>query len=316
MKNTQRNELAVCGFAAVKTLEKINSQKIRRLYFMEEKAPLFGGLCKKMAASKRPYNKVADSVELEKLCGSVHHQGVVAMIDTPVILPLNTEITARWVEQKEDAVILDRVGNANNLGAIVRSAAFFGIKNIVIPLDESQSSITTSSYRVAEGGMEFVNIYSVRSIPFLLKDMKGKMARFGTSLKAQKKVSEMKGTKVDQVYIGSCTNGRISDLRVAAEILKGHKISEGVRGIVSPATPLVYKMALEEGIIKIFMDAGFCVTNPTCGACLGMSNGVLAEGEVCASTTNRNFNGRMGKGGMVHLMSPATAAATAITAFT
>lgn len=127
-----------------------------------------------------------------------------------------------------------------------------------------------------------------------------------------RKVSEMKGTKVDQVYIGSCTNGRISDLRVAAEILKGHKIAEGVRGIVSPATPLVYKMALEEGIIKIFMDAGFCVTNPTCGACLGMSNGVLAEGEVCASTTNRNFNGRMGKGGMVHLMSPATAAATAI----
>ena len=127
-----------------------------------------------------------------------------------------------------------------------------------------------------------------------------------------KKVSEMKGTKVNKVYIGSCTNGRISDLRVAAQILKGHKIAEGVRGIVSPATPLIYKMALDEGLISIFMDAGFCVTNPTCGACLGMSNGVLAEGEVCASTTNRNFNGRMGKGGMVHLMSPATAAATAI----
>lgn len=127
-----------------------------------------------------------------------------------------------------------------------------------------------------------------------------------------KKVSEMKGTKVDQVYIGSCTNGRISDLRVAAEVLKGKKIASGVRGIVSPATPLVYKKALKEGLIDIFMDAGFCVTNPTCGACLGMSNGVLAEGEVCASTTNRNFNGRMGKGGMVHLMSPATAAATAI----
>jgi len=127
-----------------------------------------------------------------------------------------------------------------------------------------------------------------------------------------KKVSEMKGTKVDQVYIGSCTNGRISDLRIAASILKGHHIANGVRGIVSPATPKVYKMALDEGLLAIFMDAGFCVTNPTCGACLGMSNGVLAEGEVCASTTNRNFNGRMGKGGMVHLMSPATAAATAI----
>ena len=135
---------------------------------------------------------------------------------------------------------------------------------------------------------------------------------FGYKPDQVKKVSDMKGTKVNQVYIGSCTNGRISDLRIAAEVLKGHKLHEGVRGIVSPATPSIYKQALKEGIIDIFMEAGFCVTNPTCGACLGMSNGVLANGEVCASTTNRNFNGRMGKGGMVHLMSPATAAATAI----
>ncbi|MFZ2633087.1 MAG: 3-isopropylmalate dehydratase large subunit [Desulfosalsimonadaceae bacterium] len=127
-----------------------------------------------------------------------------------------------------------------------------------------------------------------------------------------KPVAEMKGTPVDQVYIGSCTNGRIEDLRVAAEVLKGRKISDSLRGVVSPATPAIFQQALDEGIIKIFMDAGFCVTNPTCGACLGMSNGVLAEGEVCASTTNRNFFGRMGKGGMVHLMSPATAAATAV----
>jgi 3-isopropylmalate/(R)-2-methylmalate dehydratase large subunit len=95
-------------------------------------------------------------------------------------------------------------------------------------------------------------------------------------------------------------------------VLKGHKIHDRVRGIVSPATPEIYRQALDEGIIGIFMDAGFCVTNPTCGACLGMSNGVLAANEVCASTTNRNFYGRMGKGGMVHLMSPATAAASAI----
>lgn len=127
-----------------------------------------------------------------------------------------------------------------------------------------------------------------------------------------KDVSEMAGTAVDQVYIGSCTNGRIEDLRVAASYLKGRKIADTVRGIVSPATPKVFREADEEGIIKIFMDAGFCVTNPTCGACLGMSNGVLAPGEVCASTTNRNFNGRMGKGGMVHLMSPAVAAVTAL----
>ena len=125
-------------------------------------------------------------------------------------------------------------------------------------------------------------------------------------------IREMEGTKVDQVYIGSCTNGRLEDLRIAASVLKGKRIAPNVRAIVSPATPLVFRQALAEGIIQIFMDAGFCVTNPTCGACLGMSNGVLANGEVCASTTNRNFNGRMGKGGMVHLMSPASAAATAI----
>jgi len=128
-----------------------------------------------------------------------------------------------------------------------------------------------------------------------------------------KPVGEMAGTPVDQVYIGTCTNGRIEDLRIAAEILRGRKIADSVRAIVSPATPKIFQQALDEGIIQVFMDAGFCVTNPTCGACLGMSNGVLSDGEVCASTSNRNFNGRMGKGGMVHLMSPATAAASAVT---
>jgi len=135
---------------------------------------------------------------------------------------------------------------------------------------------------------------------------------FGYKPDQVKSVVEMQGTKVDQIYIGSCTNGRIEDLREAAKVLKGKSISEDVRGIVSPATPDIYAKALKEGIIEIFQSAGFCVTNPTCGACLGMSNGVLAEGEVCASTTNRNFNGRMGKGGTVHLMSPATAAASAL----
>lgn len=137
-------------------------------------------------------------------------------------------------------------------------------------------------------------------------------ATFGFKPDQVKPVSEMSGTPIDQVYIGSCTNGRIEDLRIAAQVLEGQKISDRVRGIVSPATPHIYAQAVQEGIIQTFMEAGFCVTNPTCGACLGMSNGVLAEGEACASTTNRNFNGRMGKGGMVHLMSPATAAASAV----
>ena len=141
------------------------------------------------------------------------------------------------------------------------------------------------------------------------------MVTFGYKPDQIKPVREMEKTKLDQIYIGSCTNGRIEDLRIAAQVLTGNKISDSVRGIVSPATQKIFRQALGEGILKIFMDAGFCVTNPTCGACLGMSNGVLAEGEVCGSTTNRNFNGRMGKGAMVHLMSPATAAASAISGY-
>jgi 3-isopropylmalate/(R)-2-methylmalate dehydratase large subunit len=128
-----------------------------------------------------------------------------------------------------------------------------------------------------------------------------------------RKLKDLGNVAINQVYIGSCTNGRLSDLRIAAAVIKGTKLAPGVRGIVSPATPLIFKQAMEAGIIATFMDAGYCVTNPTCGACLGMSNGVLAEGETCASTTNRNFYGRMGKGGMVHLMSPASAAASGIT---
>jgi 3-isopropylmalate/(R)-2-methylmalate dehydratase large subunit len=138
------------------------------------------------------------------------------------------------------------------------------------------------------------------------------LATFGYKPDQVRPVREMGDVVVDQVYIGSCTNGRIEDLRAAAAVLRGRRIHPSLRAILSPATPKVFRQALAEGLIEVFMEAGFCVTNPTCGACLGMSNGVLAEGEVCASTTNRNFPGRMGKGGMVHLVSPATAAATAV----
>ncbi len=192
MRNKQNNELAVCGFAAVKKLEKQHGDKIRRLYFTEENAPLFGGLCKKLAARKGIYNKVNDAKELEKLSGTVHHQGVVAMIYMPEIIPLDSDITDEWVAKGESAILLDHIGNANNFGAIVRSAAFFGIKNIIIPEDDSKSAITTSSYRIAEGGMEYVQIYSVRSIARLLDVLKGKMVCIGTDLKAKKSSADIK----------------------------------------------------------------------------------------------------------------------------
>ena len=124
-------------------------------------------------------------------------------------------------------------------------------------------------------------------------------------------ISECAGKEMDQAYIGSCTNGRIEDLRIAAKILKGKEVA--IRTIVVPATPTIWKQAQDEGLFDTFYDAGCVISAPTCGACLGGFMGVLAEGEKCISTTNRNFVGRMGHPkSEVYLASPATAAASAV----
>ena len=129
-----------------------------------------------------------------------------------------------------------------------------------------------------------------------------------------KPVSEVEGIKLDQTFIGSCTNGRLEDLQSAAQILKGKKIARNVRLIVIPASQEIYLNALNEGLIKTFMDAGATIGNPNCGPCLGGHMGIMADGEACISTSNRNFIGRMGSSkSFVYLASPATVAASAIT---
>lgn len=128
-----------------------------------------------------------------------------------------------------------------------------------------------------------------------------------------KPVGEVQGVTLDQVVIGSCTNGRISDMREAAEVLKGRKVAKGVRCIVLPATPGVWKEALKEGLIETFMESGCIVGPATCGPCLGGHMGILADGERAIATTNRNFRGRMGSlESEVYLASPAVAAASAV----
>lgn len=127
-------------------------------------------------------------------------------------------------------------------------------------------------------------------------------------------IEAMEPIKIDQVVIGSCTNGRIDDLRIAAEILADNKVKKGIRCIVIPATQKIYLQAMEEGLLKIFIEAGAVVSTPTCGPCLGGYMGILAENERCVSTTNRNFVGRMGHvDSEIYLASPAVAAASAVT---
>ncbi len=139
------------------------------------------------------------------------------------------------------------------------------------------------------------------------------MISFPHTVDNTRRIDEAGDVPIQQVFIGSCTNGRLEDLRVVAEIVKGKKRAAGTRVIVTPASPRVLLGALREGIVETLVEFGATVTTPGCGACVGVHGGILGDGEACLATTNRNFKGRMGNTeGFIHLASPATAAATAI----
>ncbi|MDR2266932.1 MAG: 3-isopropylmalate dehydratase large subunit [Christensenellaceae bacterium] len=191
-----------------------------------------------------------------------------------------------------------------------------GAKNGIFPVDSA-----TRAY-LAERGIknytEYVGdddaIYS-RVIEMDLSNISPTVAfpHLPENAKSIEEVEKMK-IKIDQVVIGSCTNGRIEDMRMAAKILNGRKVSEYLRCIVIPATQNVWMQCVTEGLMQVFVDAGAAVSTPTCGPCLGGHMGILAEGEKCVSTTNRNFIGRMGHiRSEIYLASPAIAAASAIT---
>lgn len=189
-----------------------------------------------------------------------------------------------------------------------------GAKNGIFEVDEKTIEYikehSTKEYEVfsADADAEYEEVYDID-----LAEIKPTVA-FPHLPENTKLVSEAGEVVIDQVVIGSCTNGRISDLRVAAQILKGRKVKKGVRAIIIPGTQKIYKQAIKEGLVDIFIDAGAIFSFPTCGPCLGGHLGILAAGERAVSTTNRNFVGRMGHvDSEVYLASPAVAAASAVT---
>ncbi|MCX7656280.1 MAG: RNA methyltransferase [Treponemataceae bacterium] len=163
MRNKLTGELAVCGVNAVRALASIHPERIQRFFFREDRARLFGETCKYLAQHHRPY-KLCDDGELERLCKSPRHQGVVAMIHEPEIPALSDKEITRWIAEGGVGILLDAVGNDNNLGAIVRAAAFFGVKWVVLSSHDKEARLTTSAYRVAEGGMEYVRLCKVPSL--------------------------------------------------------------------------------------------------------------------------------------------------------
>lgn len=191
MTGHHQKELAVCGFAAVTALAAHHPEKISRLFFAGNRAKHFSAVCKYLAKGKRLYRLVQSDSELEKLCSSVHHQGAVAMISVPVIPPVTHGLITQWEKDRRFVLLLDRIGNANNLGAIIRSAAFFGITEVVITSEDVQAQLTASAYRVAQGGMEFVHIYKTVTAEHFLKDCSGMLIRIGADHRAYREIKDI-----------------------------------------------------------------------------------------------------------------------------
>ncbi|MDR1420782.1 MAG: RNA methyltransferase, partial [Treponema sp.] len=192
MRNKLTAELAVCGFNAVKAAADYHPEKINRLFLREDRLKFFSGLCGQLAERKRPY-KFCEDEELERVCGSAHHQGVVAMIVEPVTEHLGREDLETWAREKKTGIVLCSVGNDHNLGAIVRSAAFFDCSYVVIPADDPGACLSTSSYRVAEGGMEHVTIRRTENAAAFLKEAAPFLLTIGTDVRARRRIRDLPG---------------------------------------------------------------------------------------------------------------------------
>lgn len=240
---------------------------------------------------------------------------------------------AKWVSGKD--VILHIIGMIGVDGALYKSMEFVGegIRNLSM-----DDRFTICNMAIEAGGKNGIFPVDELAVEYMKEHSKREFTVYEADEDAEYDetyvidLSELKPTvsfphlpsntrtidqvgevKVDQALIGSCTNGRIEDMRIAAEVLKGRKIAKGVRCIVIPATQSIYLQAMKEGLLEIFIEAGAVVSTPTCGPCLGGYMGILAAGERCISTTNRNFVGRMGHvDSEVYLASPAVAAASAV----
>ena len=241
---------------------------------------------------------------------------------------------AEWISGKD--VILHIIGMIGVDGALYKSMEFVGDGLKYLSMDDR---FTIANMAIEAGGKNGIFPVDDLTREYMKKHSKRPFTEYEADSDAEydeeytidlstlkstvsfphlpdntRTIDEVGDVKIDQVVIGSCTNGRMDDLRIAAKILEGKKVADGIRVIVIPATQKIYLQAMEEGLLKTFIEAGAIVSTPTCGPCLGGYMGVLAEGERCVSTTNRNFVGRMGHvDSEVYLASPAVAAASAIT---
>jgi RNA methyltransferase, TrmH family len=190
MRNRLTDELAVCGMNAVLAVGEYHPMAINRLFLREDRLNSFTGICKQLAERKRPY-KLCEDEELERICKSVHHQGVVAMIEEPMVEPLTHDDLDLWSAEGKTGVLLHSVGNDHNLGAIARAAAFFDASYIVLNEKDTEAHLTTSAYRIAEGGFEHLTVRKISNSAAFLKDASKKLLTIGTDTRARQRIGDL-----------------------------------------------------------------------------------------------------------------------------
>jgi len=198
MYNKLTDELAVCGLKAALALAEYHPETINRLFLRQDQFKLFTKVCKKLAERKRPY-KICEDEELERISKSVHHQGVVMMIEEPVVEPLTTEDLELWAQEGKTGLILHEVGNDHNLGAIARAAAFFDAHFLIINEHDNEARLTTSAYRVAEGGMEHITVRKIGNTAAFLKDAAKKIMVIGTDIRSRRRIGDLAALVQDRL---------------------------------------------------------------------------------------------------------------------
>ncbi|MDR3114342.1 MAG: RNA methyltransferase [Treponema sp.] len=200
MRNKLTKELAVCGFNAVSALGELHPKTINRLFLRDDRLQVFAPICKQLAQRKRPY-KICDNEELERICKSTHHQGVVAMIEEPQIPAANREDLDYWAREGKTGLVLHALGNDHNLGAIVRSAAFFDARFIVLSGTAPEALVSTSAYRVAEGGMEYVVLRHVQDTLGFLTAASKVLITIGADLRARQRIQDLHTIIRDRLHV-------------------------------------------------------------------------------------------------------------------
>ena len=190
MRNKLTDELAICGLNASLAVAEYHPETINRLFLREDRLSLFTGICKQLAERKRPY-KLCDDEELERICKSVHHQGVVVMIEEPVVEPLTHEDLEFWSKEGKTGLLLHSVENDHNLGAIARAAAFFDAHFLVINEWDEEVRLTTSAYRIAEGGMEHIVVRKISNSAAFLRDASKCLITVATDTRARLRIGDL-----------------------------------------------------------------------------------------------------------------------------